>query len=242
MHHTGMIQVSRGRKIQGPVRGARVLLVVNRVLIFALLVGPIRAQTPAPRPEFEVASVKLNATGARGREIAALSGGRWSVRNFTLKIVLQVAFDVKDFQILGGPAWIASDGYDISAKTDSDASFEAMQPMIRSLLADRFKLMVHRETRELPIYDLRVAKAGLKLAAPKEESCVIRNPNSPPSPPGPGEKPVCGSVGMGRGAVNGTAISMPMLGYRPFGHSRLRSARPDRLRWDIRCPLAVHSR
>jgi uncharacterized protein (TIGR03435 family) len=93
-----------------------VLLVLNRVLIFALLVGPIRAQTATPRPEFEVASVKLNTSGARGREIAALSGSRRSGRNFTLKIVLQVAFDVKDFQIPGGPAWIASDGYDISAK------------------------------------------------------------------------------------------------------------------------------
>lgn len=133
------------------------------------------------------------------------------MRNFALNVLLQVAFDVQGFQIVGGPGWINSDGYDISAKTDSNADFETMKPMVRSLLADRFKLTVHRETIERPIYDLGVARTGLKLTAPKEGSCQARDPNAPPSPPKAGEKPVCGLVGMGRGTVNGVGISMPML-------------------------------
>jgi uncharacterized protein (TIGR03435 family) len=140
-----------------------------------------------------------------------MSGGRWIVSNFTLKIVLQVAFDVKDFQIVGGPAWINSEGYDISAKADTNAAFEQMRLMIQSLLVDRFKLMVHRATRELPVYDIGVAKSGVKLATPKEGSCSRRDPNEPPSAPRPGERPVCGNIGMRRGAINGVGISMPML-------------------------------
>lgn len=131
--------------------------------------------------------------------------------NFTLKIILQVAFDVKDFQIVGGPAWIESDGYDISAKADSNAAFEQMRPMIQSLLVDRFKLATHHETRELPVYVLGVAKNGLKLTAPKEGSCVTLDPNNPPSAPRPGEGPVCGNTRMGRGAVNAAGISMSRL-------------------------------
>jgi hypothetical protein len=67
------------------------MTLVAGLFIFGLPIEPIRAQTPAVPPGFEVASIKLNRTGARGREIHALSGGRWSVHNFTLKIVLHVA-------------------------------------------------------------------------------------------------------------------------------------------------------
>jgi uncharacterized protein (TIGR03435 family) len=83
--------------------------------------------------------------------------------------------------------------------------------LIQSPLADRFKLVVHRETRELPVYDLAVAKSGLKLAAPKSGSCAPRHPNKPPSAPRPGERPVCGNIGMRRGALNGVGITMPFL-------------------------------
>jgi uncharacterized protein (TIGR03435 family) len=73
----------------------------------------------------------------------------------------------------GGPAWLKSDRYEIVAKADGDASPDMMNgPMLQALLEDRFQLKVHRETREIPVYDLTVAKGGPKLRAFKEGSCT----------------------------------------------------------------------
>src|SRR5262249_55565872 len=67
--------------------------------------------------------------------------------------------------IIGGPAWIDSDRFDIAAKAEDKANAEEVAEMIRSLLADRFQLKFHRETRELPVYALVVGKNGSKLTA-----------------------------------------------------------------------------
>jgi uncharacterized protein (TIGR03435 family) len=70
---------------------------------------------------------------------------------------------VRDFQIIGGPAWVNSEGFDIEAKGDHSASDAQLGQMVQSLLADRFKLALHRETRQLPVYALVVAKNGPKI-------------------------------------------------------------------------------
>jgi uncharacterized protein (TIGR03435 family) len=79
-------------------------------------------------------------------------------------------------QISGGPGWIDSDRFDIEAKAEGDASEEMMAgPMLQTLLEDRFRLKVHRETRERPVYALTVAKSGLKLQ-PLKEACHPPDP------------------------------------------------------------------
>ena len=76
-------------------------------------------------------------------------------------------------RISGGPAWISSDRYTIDAKPDSRQSQEIMRgPMLQALLEDRFHLKVHRETREIPVYELALARGGLKLKAFQKGSCV----------------------------------------------------------------------
>jgi len=103
------------------------------------------------------------------------------VPNVPLHLLIQLAYNAKDYQIVGEPAWANSERYDVTAKTENNASFEQMRPMLRSLLAERFNLALHRVTKELPVYELTAAKGGLKT---EDASCVNRDPNGPPPPLG----------------------------------------------------------
>jgi uncharacterized protein (TIGR03435 family) len=88
---------------------------------------------------------------------------RWT--NVPLKALIGEIYRMKDYQILGGPAWIDSDRWDIEGKAAGPATNSGMVPMMQTLLADRFQLKFHRETRQLPVYRLTVAKGGPKLTA-----------------------------------------------------------------------------
>jgi uncharacterized protein (TIGR03435 family) len=95
-------------------------------------------------------------------------------------------------QVAGGPAWIKSPGYDIEAKPEGVTDQKHTWLMLQTLLADRFKLSLHRETRELPVYELTVVKSGPKLPEAKPAECVSFPPGAPPrSVPG---KVDCGYV------------------------------------------------
>ena len=123
------------------------------------------------------------------RGIAQGSGhGTFHVRNVPLHLLIQLAYSAKDYQIVGEPAWANSERYDVTAKTENNASFEQMRPMLRSLLAERFNLALYRDTKELPVYELTAAKGGLKT---QDASCVNRDPNGPPPPLG---SKLCGGV------------------------------------------------
>jgi uncharacterized protein (TIGR03435 family) len=122
------------------------------------------AQSAAP--EFEVASVKPSNGGQRG---IWNSPERLSILNMTLKSILIEAYAVKDNNIFG-PAWIDADRFEITAKMSPDIAklpegerWKQIHAMMQTLLADRFKLQVHRETREMPVYALLPAKGGVKL-------------------------------------------------------------------------------
>jgi uncharacterized protein (TIGR03435 family) len=103
--------------------------------------------------------------------------------------------------IVGGPAWIRSELWDITAKVEGNASQATMNgPMLQALLEDRFKLRVHRETRQLPVYALTVAKGGPKLSPFKEGSCTPIDWNTEPPPPlEPQQKHCMGGIGGRRG-------------------------------------------
>jgi len=131
-----------------------------KVLLIAAASIPANAQTPA----FEVASIKPNPsiTENSGENTAR---GRFTATNDSLKQLLQLAFDVKDFQIVGGPGWLGTARYDIVATTGKpgDVGDAELRPLLQSLLVDRFVLRFHRETRESTVYALVVAKNGPKL-------------------------------------------------------------------------------
>ncbi len=102
----------------------------------------------------------------------AINHGRANIAAAPLRRIIAQAYDVQTVRVQGGPGWLDFDLYDIVAKTDkADARKEEVLAMMQALLADRFKLAVHRETKELPVYEVAVAKNGPKLpvANPEEK-------------------------------------------------------------------------
>ncbi len=162
-----------------------------------VLSGVANAQTPAPRPEFEVASVKPNTSGNNMVMIRPPVGGRFTATNARLIMLIGIAYNAKTFEISGGPGWINSDGYDITAKAvDTNTNLDQLRPMLQTLLEDRFKLKVHHETKQMPVYVLTFAKSGSKVPEAKDGGCVKLGPDSlPPPPPAPGQLPpiLCGA-------------------------------------------------
>jgi uncharacterized protein (TIGR03435 family) len=141
----------------------------------------------------------------------AQPGGRFGARNVPVKFLIEAAYDVKDFQIASGSfSWIGADRFDIAAKAPegTPAGFEPLKPMLRSLLETRFKLAIHSETRELPIFDLVRAKGGIKTQSAKDASCVLPDPYNPQ----PRERtPFCDNIRTRKGVIEAYGITMPRL-------------------------------
>lgn len=97
--------------------------------------------------------------------------GRFTTRG-PLHALIQAAYNVTRFQVEGEPAWVRSDRFAIEARPAGSATPDQMRGMLQSLLAERFKLTLRRETRTLPIYELAVADGGLKIAAMKDGDCI----------------------------------------------------------------------
>jgi bla regulator protein BlaR1 len=136
-------------------------------VVFGILNTPaIRAQSQASAgsssPAFDVASIKPNRSGSRGFSIGS-PGGRFIATNVTLQECIQMAYHVADYRLTGGPSWLNSERYDIEAKAEHAVPKEQLMPMLQALLADRFKLAFHWETKERPGYALIVGKNGPKL-------------------------------------------------------------------------------
>jgi uncharacterized protein (TIGR03435 family) len=170
-------------------------------------------QSPAVRPEFEVASVKPNASGSNDLLMRPPVDGRFTATNVTLKMLIALAYKVRQLEISGGPAWIASERYDINARAaDVQITGDQSRLMLQRMLADRFKLLVHRETRELPVYVLLSARNGLKIPDAKDGSCIATGSNPPrASTPGQPFIPFCGSFIVTPNGLEGKRISMAQL-------------------------------
>lgn len=181
--------------------------------------GVLAAQTPASLA-FDVASVKPN-TSVDTRRGGALQPGRLSQTNVTL---LQLIQQVYSGEVAGAPGWIGVDRFDIDAKGDfdlngflpaADGSPPRAYVMLRTLLADRFKLKVHTQTREAPAYALELARGDGKLGPHFHKADVdcaammaaTARTGQPPAPPDPGKAPVC-SIAVAPGRVLATGVSM----------------------------------
>jgi uncharacterized protein (TIGR03435 family) len=125
---------------------------------------PMGAQngTAAP-PQFEVASIKPSTPGSLGPTIYNPTRERFAIAAITTKSLIAYAYDVRDFQVSGGPNWVGSEEYDIVAKPDGEASNERILAMARGLLAERFNLRLRHESKEMPVFALVVAKGGPRL-------------------------------------------------------------------------------
>lgn len=189
------------------------------VCLLMLLSLGANAQT---KPEFEVASIKPAAPDARGTQIRPGPGGGITITNMTLKEMMTIAWRVQPFQVSGGPAWLDSTHYDVIAKPETKPRPTELPLMLQSLLEDRFQLVIHRETRELPIYELMVArkdgKLGPGLTESKGNGCTPPDPNKAPSPPKPGDPSTLGCGGMMIGLRELTAARIPVANLaQPLG-------------------------
>ena len=142
-----------------------------RFVLLAVTSSALFAQPP--RPSFEVASIKPNNSGS-GHSDSHRTNGRFTSSNVTLKRYIARAYNLDDDQI-SGPDWLATEHFDIVAKAPAAADNDHIALMLQSLLEDRFKLALHRETREMRAYALVVAKNGSKLTPAVDDGSSSTN-------------------------------------------------------------------
>ena len=165
---------------------------MGKLVLFCVLLAalPLFSETPQEaKPSFEVASVKRSAPGGRGQRLTS-SGGRFSAGNMPLRQLLVIAFNRNDGtaflnnRIIGGPSWIDSETFDIEAKTEEASAGliprEKLQPILQSLLENRFQLKSHWEKRDTPVYLLTVGKSGSKLKLSDDQSPIGEYPTNVP--------------------------------------------------------------
>lgn len=180
------------------------------------------AQTPA-RPEFEVATIKLNINcGHAGFRPLP---GRLSTSCTGMRSLIQAAYGTFGDgvklnpgapEVMGGPAWLDSDLYDIEAKTQGNPPVPQMAgPMLQRLLENRCKLRVRKEIKEADIYALTVTSSGSKMKAPKAGSCAAHRTDGADTPTAPGEpQPTfCGDLSSSRNGLNVTVDGHSLTMY-----------------------------
>jgi uncharacterized protein (TIGR03435 family) len=168
-------------------------------LLIALTIPLAAAQTPS----FEVASIRVNASGSTNSSINPKPGGRYSATNVTVFQLVRSSFGVQDFQIADAPDWFYSLRYDIEAKAVDEATTpDRLQAMVQTLLKERFRLSYRRETREGRVLALVVTKNSHKLK-PVSGECV-------PAPAGGS----CGSFRASNGRIEGPQVTMTQFAAR----------------------------
>jgi uncharacterized protein (TIGR03435 family) len=169
----------------------------NSAILLCMVPGMYCQESPAT---FEVASVKPSR--GLGGLTRYLPNGGIQFTGVTLKVLVEIAYGVRPFQVIGGPGWIDTDGFEIDARPPMDSANPAdpatlsreqrkVGERLRSLLADRFGLTIHRETGEQPVYTLVAAKGGPKLKEPADKSKTF--------------------IRGGRGSIIGQSVGLRML-------------------------------
>jgi uncharacterized protein (TIGR03435 family) len=178
-------------------------------------------------------------------------GGRFTAVNVPVRMLIRNAYQLQDAQLIGGPTWITTEKFDINAKAEGNPTSAQLQEMLRALLVERFGLVLHQESRELPVYVLVLARAdgklGPKLKASDVDCSPSRGrgaaaPNLPPGPP-PGQPQTsrampCG-IRMGFGLLSGSGMSMydfgnalsPMVGRNVVDRTNLTGHYDVELSW-----------
>jgi len=209
------------RNDQSGFPGRKCFFVLSSLVLMAA--GP--QEVTETRWAFEAASVKPSKSVDNTRGGLFSPGGRYSAIGIPLRTVIISAYEIDPVRLSGGPDWLDSQGFDIDAKAEAGAiapgaldrgRLHRLHLMLQTLLRDRFHLMVHRETKQGPIYELLVAKRGFKLHALQGVECEVPNPTV--------AAPGCGDFTKSsrNGSLTGPKVEMrdlagrlPMLMDRP---------------------------
>lgn len=228
MRHNAHAALTRSK--QALLSAALMAAIAGPVAIGVLTSPRLAAQVVPPGPDtptFEVASVKPN-NDPNGRIGGRLAPGRFDGTNLSLRRLIRQAYDIHESQIIGGPDWVNTQGFDVSATTGGKPP-DQMRFMMQSLLRDRFKLAFHTERRDMPIYALVVARndgrLGDGLRRTPDGACLPRGaalpagtppstpgpPPVPPSPFDPSAQAPCGSIIFGPGRLLAHGVPIDML-------------------------------
>lgn len=179
-----------------------------------LLAGVTRGQTApvAPTATFDVASVKSNKSDVP-KSIRAGLHGTFGATNAPMQDLLTWAFGMKGFQLVGAPPWLRSERFDIEAKVDEkeNTTLPELQSRLQALLADRFKLTTHWDTRQLPVFALVQAKNGTKLLPSKPSECVSPDIKAALPPPSPNRPAPCGIPLLRKNRLDGIMLNLEFV-------------------------------
>ncbi len=147
-------------------------MILQSIAILALLAGALQKT-------FDVATIKPSSPDQGGTTFYVPSGGRFGIKNITLKDLVAYAWNLRDFQISGGPGWVDSTRYDVVAQAAGPAPLEEFREMLQPLLTERFRLELHRTSKDPPFYVLAVGKNEAKLQPSQASSLDLRGGKGP---------------------------------------------------------------
>jgi bla regulator protein blaR1 len=195
----------------------------SAALIAPLVVGVLNVRpvlalgqnAVAGKAAFDVTSVKPNNSGSGRIMMLPAANGGWQASNVTLGILVRLAFQLQDNQIAGGPKWLFEDRFDVMGTGVAAGKDGPLFEKVKTMVVDRFHLVTHVEKRDLPIYELVLARRDGKLGENLTPSTADCSAPQGPAPgqrgfavPGPGERPQCGfGIGPGSILVGGQTIA-----------------------------------
>lgn len=179
------------------------IVALGCVLLFARVAVGARQTAPV----FEVATIKKSAGETPGASFGSFPGGRWVMTNAPIRGLILTAFPTETGELIGAPAWIETDRYDVNAKAEGDPPRETTRLMLQSLLRDRFAFRARYEEHERDVYFLTVARPGAVKLKPTSLDCAAME-KLPERPRAPSGAPLCGmSVGGTRFEAHGMSLA-----------------------------------
>ena len=202
----------------------RVVVLVGAAAISTAGVSP-QETTSTTTSVVEVATVKLHKSGDTNGVFEWLPGGRLIMTNRPLRPLILFAYQLGQYQLVGGPTWVSTDRFDIVAKMQSSVgpvipgtTTEPLQSALQALLAEQFKLKVHREMREMDIYALGMVKSGIPGPGlkPSTSDCTAQTDAARRGATPPTGGPFCGlGGGSGRLRFGGLPASQIAFALTP---------------------------
>jgi len=160
------------------------------VSLLALICCAVFSQSTEAPVKFELADVHVSpkTTGQQFFNGGVLQRGRYVAKNATMLDLISAAYGVDDEKVQGGPSWLEKDHFDVIAKTPASTTPETVKPLLQDLLAERFKLVIHNDTKAMPVFVLTAGKGKAKLkeaAGGGNSGCDPRTDPPNPQPPAP---------------------------------------------------------